>query len=311
MNRRFSIIAFIRLFFYRAFKKIGELITRRKKTKIYITQEFSEFQNKKICIFAHFDSKQIIRDYVLLHLETLKNTGFEIILVSTSGIKKEEYVKLEKLISTYIHKENLGYDFGSWIAGYNYLKNKFIPSELILTNDSVYGPFSDLNKIFTEMEKRKLDFWGLTDSYEVKYHIQSYFLWISGNVLQSEIWKKWVNSFYYYNSAFKTSIVHKYEIGISRLIMQRGFKVGVYIDYFDLLKNVPEQEFFNRGIESTFKNPTLNLWDILILEKGFPYLKRNLINSQRISSYQRNTWIQKLNKYKKLISIIRKDLKDF
>lgn len=33
--------------------------------------------------------------------------------------------------------------------------------ELILANDSFYGPFEDIRKIFAEMESRDLDFWGL------------------------------------------------------------------------------------------------------------------------------------------------------
>ena len=66
-------------------------------------------------------------------------------------------------------------DFGSWKLGLNYLKNKNVEN-LLLVNDSIIGPFTDIRKILDSMKNKNVDFWGITSAgVETEFHIQSYF----------------------------------------------------------------------------------------------------------------------------------------
>lgn len=309
MAKRFSFLEAVRFFFHRAIRKSLEIFTRKKNSKIYSILNIKEISLGKICLFAHFDPSNKIREYVILHLIELKKLNFEILFITTSNLNNSELEKISTLVNQVVIRENIGYDFGSWVVGFNLIKDNNI-KEIILTNDSVYGPFSDIKLIYESMQKKNLDFWGLTDSYEVKYHIQSYFLCIGEKILQDKRFWDWLNKFYYYRSEFKTLIVNKYEIGISRFLLSLNYKIDVFISYYDLIEKLDEKEIASRSLESVFKNPTLNLWEILILKYNFPFLKRNLLTSQRISSYKRILWKKKLSKFKKLISIIENDLKD-
>ncbi len=309
MAKRFSFLEAVRFFFHRALRKSLEILSRKKSSKIYSILNNQEIKSGKICLFAHFDPSNKIREYVILHLSELKKLDFEIIFISTSSLNSSEIEKISSLASCIVQRENIGYDFGSWVIGLNLIKDKNA-KEVILTNDSIYGPFSDLKLNYLEMQKKNLDLWGLTDSFEVRYHIQSYFLCINEKILNDKRFWDWLNNFYYYRSEFKTLIVNKYEIGISRFLLSLNYKIGAFISYYDLIEKLDEKEISNRSLESVFKNPTLNLWEILILEYNFPYLKRNLLTSQRISSYKRILWKKKLFKYTNFVKIIENDLKD-
>jgi rhamnosyltransferase len=46
---------------------------------------------------------------------------------------------------------------------------------LILANDSCYGPFYDIQDLFSRLKKANSSFIGLTDSTVISHHIQSYF----------------------------------------------------------------------------------------------------------------------------------------
>ncbi|MBN8908325.1 MAG: hypothetical protein J0H99_17220, partial [Rhodospirillales bacterium] len=55
--------------------------------------------------------------------------------------------------------------------------------EILLANDSVFGPLGDLRPIFATMRQRKLDAWGMVASTEGVWHLQSWFVWLSAAAL--------------------------------------------------------------------------------------------------------------------------------
>ena len=140
---------------------------------------------KKICLFAHFDVDAIVREYVVYYLQALKAEGFDVIFISTSEtVKKEELDKIEDLTCKCIVRRNIGYDFGSWKTGFQYI-NDYRDCELVvLANDSVVGPVNSINQMFERMSGAEYDIWGVTDNYEINYHVQSYFICFTGGALK-------------------------------------------------------------------------------------------------------------------------------
>ena len=77
---------------------------------------------------------------------------------------------------------NAGLDFGAWqhllqlgcAAG---------ADEILLANDSVFGPFHDLRPIFAAMRERGPDAWGMVASTEGVWHLQSWFVCLSAAAL--------------------------------------------------------------------------------------------------------------------------------
>ncbi len=291
--------------------KLALFVFHKKKTKIITIQKFKETPSRaNICIFAHYNKDSRIADYVFHHIESISKLGYLIIFVSSSNVQKKEIDKLKNIASTLIVRKNIGYDFGSWIEGYKYVSQNTQVQELILTNDSIYGPFYELHNIFQKMKSRNADFWGMTDSYEISYHIQSYFLWIGPNILRSDVWSEWIQSFVFYPSFLKGAIIQKYEIGLSKLLRSHGFTFDSYISFLDLVNEISNEEIIKRNLSDSYKNPTLFLWDFLILNFQFPYLKRDLVRSKVKRGYNRIQWVSKLKKFQTMMRLIKIDLQD-
>ena len=113
--------------------------------------------------------------------------------------------------------------------------------ELILFNDSFYGPFYPFQDIFDEMAKRSnADFWGLTihgkteattavfpDGY-IREHIQSYFLVVRSRMLHSkEFITYWETS--ETSTDFQETITW-HEVLFTETFFEKGFTYDVYCD---------------------------------------------------------------------------------
>ena len=74
-------------------------------------------------IFAHYDSNECIRDYVVYYLKELKKFCTKIIFVSDGNIKQSEKEKILKICEYTECTKHKEYDFGSYKRGFLYLKN--------------------------------------------------------------------------------------------------------------------------------------------------------------------------------------------
>lgn len=185
--------------------------------------------SKRLSIFAHFDKNDRIDDHVVYYLRKLKEVCDSIIFVSTSALPEEELQKINGLIDRAISRKNIGYDFMSWKAGLESVDNIEEFDELVICNDSVYGPLFPLSDLFSRMQNYDCDFWGLTENHDIAYHLQSYFLVFKKNVLTSKTFK----SFWETVTALKNKrdIIEQYEVGLSQVLINRGFRPRAYASF--------------------------------------------------------------------------------
>jgi lipopolysaccharide biosynthesis protein len=234
---------------------------------------------KRLCFFSHFDPDGKIDDYVVFYLKNLVQLGADILFVSTSENLLE--TELEKVLPYCIHliqRKNISLDFGSWKICWDKARDDFKWLEqydqLILANDSVYGPLFPLKEVFNQMESRGLDLWGTSSSAELEPHLQSYFLVFEKKAMRSPELKKFWKNFRFYRS--KPRIIAEYELGVSRLAHRIGWKTGAFID-FD-------------ASQCKALNSTLFSWDTLIEQDHFPFLKTEVLKLNRASSPRVTQW---------------------
>lgn len=253
----------------------------------------------RIAIYAHCDRKNIIDDYVLFALSELKKVCEEIIFVSCSELAEEELKKLDchKIVEN--HKE---YDFGSYKRGFLYAKkHKMLDKckELVFLNDSCYGPFKPLDKIFETMEKNPCDFWGLTkNKYAFKIvknrtkdcyipHIQSYFFVLRPSVFDSKAFQDFISSVK--EEDCKNSVIEKYEIGLTSELEAKGFVSDYAI-----------KDFYK------YNNPTIYKWRKLYEKSDFPFIKCSLLRLNNSLHTTIEGWKELLTKEQ--IAIVEKNL---
>ena len=217
----------------------------------------------RVCIFAHYDKDNIIDDYVIYYLNALKKDFNKIIFVSDSDLPEKETEKLSSLcdyVQAYHHGE---YDWGSYKFGYIIAKQNnwlFDADELLLCNDSVYGPVFSLEPIFHKMSHDDCDFWGI---FENKYglsvnvmepHIQSWFILLKKNVLTSNLFDNFISSVRHLEN--KNDIIQEYEIGFTQ-------KMSRYYKY--------------KALYTSSKGNAVNCATTKLLEQGFPFIKTVVI----------------------------------
>ena len=217
----------------------------------------------QLCLFAHYDPHGRLAPYTRHYLEALRALGVDIVLISTNlgeaGIRSALEICHEVIV-----RPNRGHDFGSWKVG---LKCYGRPlrtgpwQRLILANDSVFAPLFPLEEMFVAMSARGMDFWGVTDSYEVAWHLQSYFLVFESTALRHHaFWRFWRRCRHFDD---KWTLITTCEVGLSQHLVEFGLHGAAYCSADRLVNGEPV-------------NMTLAKWEAL-LENRCPMLKVMLL----------------------------------
>lgn len=188
---------------------------------------------KRLCLFAGFDSQGEIADYVIYYLKALSKVA-DVYYWGDFDASDEELAKLKPFCKAVICQKHFKYDFGSWQELIQKLGRSQIEQydELILANDSCYGPLFDLSALFTEMDGRDCDFWGLSVAHNRHIHLQSYFIVLKQSILKSDV-------FYDFFSQVKPEANYEdvclhYEDRFTYILSKAGFKFDSLIAYDDL-----------------------------------------------------------------------------
>lgn len=191
-------------------------------------------------IFAHYDLKNQIDDYVVKYLTYLNKITNNIIFVSDCDLPDGESQKIDKLcIKKIIGRHGESNDFGSYKRGLSYLINELpeiyeLTDELVFANDSCYCT-GDLLEMFTQMSASNYDAWSINDHAESSTLIKNEtYLQTSLFVIASPVFKqkKFIDFFSSITpEKTKELIVRKYEIGLSELLIRNGNKLGSYISH--------------------------------------------------------------------------------
>lgn len=288
----------------------SKVISKISRTPILLVNTITERKkNNYLCIFSHYDKDGLIDPYVIHYLKRITEIGCDIIFVTTSpNISNTELQKLHPFCIKTIVKRNTGRDFTSFQTGIQQANDIQQYDKLLLANDSVYGPFDSLKKLMEYGDNNTLDMWGATDSYEKKYHVQSYFLVLSNNVIKSDAFKHFwrdVTPLY-----IKNHIVLRYEIGFSQLLIKNGFKVGAYCNYWRIEQDLIDHHYndsayfqhllgdWYKRLQPMYDNLQSNTEEKVALD--LKYILKNPVNSSH------TFWDLLIKKYNHLF--VKKDL---
>ena len=273
----------------------------------------------KIALFMHFDGRGLIREQVLHYIAELKANGRDVVFVTNSGkLKPAALQAAQALCAAVIVRKNIGYDFGAWRDALDYLDlPRAETQEVILANDSVFGAITPLGDMLRRLNYDKTDVWGLTESWQLRYHLQSYFLAFGPTALRSEAFKKFWASVM--PVPMKTYIVREYEVGITQAMLKGGLRCAAVWKYEDLMRMVSradvekliEEEETELGKQDPMHitrklqilrirdgvarrmalNPTSDLWRQLLLS-GFPFIKRELLRDNPTRVEDVGDWVE-------------------
>lgn len=187
---------------------------------------------KRLCLFAGYDSKGVIHDYVVYYLRELSSYA-DIYYMSDNEFSSQEYEKIRSYVKYYNGYHHSKYDFGSWQELINHIGMEKISEydELILANDSVFGPLYSFNDLFRRLENDKnWDICGIDRAYDKNidaWYISSYFMIFKKEAFLNEIF---INHFK--NIPEKVNFeyaVNKLEHPLMKKFYSKGYKVKCLI----------------------------------------------------------------------------------
>ncbi len=158
--------------------------------------------------------------------------GSEVLIVSNGELEVSDLERLKSVTWRVIVRENIGYDFGGYRCGLNYLKSTNCNFESInLINDSIWFPIVPESNIFLQLQNAVIDFGGPVSLPDHKFEgadlVLSYWLTIKSGLYNSEVfWRYWRK---YVPTENKTLTVKLGERGLSRQMNKDGRDIaGVF-----------------------------------------------------------------------------------
>ncbi|MEM6484078.1 MAG: rhamnan synthesis F family protein [Pseudomonadota bacterium] len=285
-------------------------------------------QKTRVGIFAHYDRHNSVDDHVYYFLRSLVSHVERLYMVSTSSIGRIDLNRLESLGITVSTRCNEGLDFASYAAVINKLDLSSI-DEVLICNDSVYGPLFPFAEMLDSMDEKNLDFWGASSSKEIRWHLQSFFIVFRKSALNASAFREfWSNV---KSLGDKQRIIREYEIGLTQSLRKAGMIGGSYVGpqpheksllagiaHYGtrLRKRVLDRRFYV-NLPTALKqgaliseNPLHDNWLQLIECYRFPFVKVQLLrdnpkSSSSVSSYAPS--MQRLTDYP--VALIRSHLK--
>ena len=263
--------------------------------------------SKRVAVYVHFDKDGLVHDYVEHQLRQLLQSGFRIVFVSNSPVFPEvSRLRILPLCARLMWRHNTGYDFGAYKDGISSLGDLGELDSLLLMNDSIYGPFRKLDETLSAIDPSKFDFWGIADSWEHQYHLQTFFVLFYPRALQSAAFKRFWDRHRYINN--KGWVIRNGEVMLTQQLARERLRGGALVPYWEAAERMKErlpaleaQAFdetervvFNRLRMALLRGRPINsmhyFWDLAIEEFGCPFIKRELLKANPAGIFRTSRW---------------------
>ncbi|AQS88541.1 glycosyltransferase [Neoasaia chiangmaiensis NBRC 101099] len=184
---------------------------------------------RSICLFAQYDEQPEIPPQTRHYLRQIASCGFSIhIALSgrenlTSAGRLALHAGLEGLPIAFHPRPNGGLDFGAW----QHLLELDLAQdadEILLANDSVFGPLQPLSPLVERMRRQQYDVWGMVASRAVVDHLQSWFVCFTADAFRRPAIQRVLRQ--PFNEMTKDEIVLHGELGLGLALQAAGLKQG-------------------------------------------------------------------------------------
>lgn len=259
-----------------------------------VAGEHTEPHHKRLCLFVTYDPHSMIDSMVTHYVKSIQEAEFDIIVISSSPeLPNSESQKLKPYCRYMIHRKNWGYDFGSWKTTIDWLGEElFKYDQLLLANDSIFGPFSDFTEVMDRIERLDADVCGLSENLEYGRHLQSFFLYLKDKAFHSDAFAAFWDRVRFIPDKFK--LIQMYEIGFSRHFRNAGFELKALAEYDTVrryfLAESEKNHQFHSLVKHTNRNQTLYLWDLLIKDFQIPFIKTDVLKRNTAQSMNVKNW---------------------
>ena len=201
-------------------------------------------KEKRCSIVLFYDRNGIADAYFLKILEELRPETEKLIVVCNGWVQEESFARLEEYADEVILRVNEGFDVGAYREVLFYLGWKTLSAfeEVILMNYTFFVLEGSFHKMFTEMNDRDLDFWGITKHHRMPEdpyghvfacgympeHLNSHFIAMRKSLFTSWAYRNFIFNLPNPSSRFE-SVIH-YEAVFTKTFSDLGYVYDTYTD---------------------------------------------------------------------------------
>lgn len=218
----------------------------------------------KVVLLACHAPAGRLRGHAVAYLDALYAAGWKVVAVVAADAPFDAPPGLTARLAGLYVRENAGLDFAAWAHALQLEPSLYAAGALLLANDSM-APATDparIARLLDRMVAHPGDLVGLTDNYEVEWHVQSYALLLKPAALRTAALQRFMLAVR--SLPGKAQVIEAYELRFASAMRSAGLETGVLFAATDK------------------DNPTLKGWRAL-LDRGFPLVKLAVLQGRDAS----------------------------
>jgi rhamnosyltransferase len=199
----------------------------------------------KILFYVHYNKNSDLHAHVLYQIKSLRAIYERIVFISNSPLSSAHKKELSFHVDFVSERANIGFDFYAWKEAIDREGPANISSygSVTLMNDTCFGPLFDLGATHDKMSLHPCDFWGMINHRQgteiipelgtnISEHVQSFFLVFKPTVTRSASWRSFWEDMQCEADVYR--VIAKYEIGLTNILRDAGFKYEVLLNTLNL-----------------------------------------------------------------------------
>lgn len=198
---------------------------------------------RRIALYVIYDRDGVLDGFRRYYIQELRKVTDTIVAVVSGELTDESLRELDQLVDEVYCRENTGLLAGAWVDGIRHVGWEKLDryDELLMLNDSFFGPFYPIEELFDAMEASDADFYGVMKNFEEENYKEiagrklkhghfrgsiCYFYIIKQKLLHSKAFRKYWSKMPRVHEDWDTYFFA--EIEFYDYVVDNGFKVDAY-----------------------------------------------------------------------------------
>ena len=176
---------------------------------------------RRLVIYVVYDIRGEVDDFIPFALRGLREHAARILVVVNGTLSDEGRAKLEPVADEILVRDNVGFDIWAHKDALDHVGPAIAEfDEVVLTNDTWFGPVRPYGPVLDRMGERAVHFWGMTDHAReepnpfthkgvLPYHLQSFWIAVRREMFLSDAWRQYWRELPPMPSYFDAVLVHE------------------------------------------------------------------------------------------------------